>query len=198
MKARRFSIAKAMALTALMAVDLAWLRVILFGSGSVVGIDAALNLANGFLFDFGLFGMFHLLALGLFRLASCAGNPWWFLVGFEVFGLLAMFVYWGCCCEWGAWFLPEPRGSRGWGLFPVGETTNVTLRAVGVDMKAVFARLGCNPVVCLVDTAVLTFPQWLVAVIGGLLVRLAANRGRSEISEQGKALPVPAVDGSDA
>jgi hypothetical protein len=63
MKVRRLSIAKAMAVTALVAIDLAWLRVTLFGIGSVGRFDQALNLANGFVFDYGLFGTFNLRAL---------------------------------------------------------------------------------------------------------------------------------------
>jgi hypothetical protein len=195
MKARRFSVAKAMAVTALVAIDLAWLRVTLFGIGSVGRFDQALHLANGFLFDYGLFGMFNLLALSLLGLSSCERGWRWSLIGFEVVGLLAMLAYWGCCCQWGAWFLPEPRGSRGWGLYRVGEVTCEVLRTAGVDPNAIDAQLGCNPVVHLVMMVVLTSPQFLVAVTGGWFVRLAASRGESERPEPAEALPAPAVEG---
>lgn len=198
MKVRRFTIAKAMIVTAVVAVDLAWLRIILFGTRSVVGIDTALHLANGFLFDFGLFGMFNLLALGLFRLSSVDGDQKWFLVGFEVVGLLAMLIYWCCCCKWGAWYLPEPSLGRSWGLFSVGQATNDLVRVVGVEPKLFMSKLGCNPVVCAVYTALLASPQFLVAVLGGSLVRRAANRRGGEGQEETKAVSAPAVDGPQA
>lgn len=181
MKARRFSIAKAMAVTALLAVDLAWLRAVLFGSESVVGFD---NLAKGRIFDFGLFGMFNLLALGLLRMSSRERDKRSFLVGFEVVGLLTMLVYWGFCCKFGAWCLPVPSLRTGWGLLDVAKATNKIVRVMGIDRTSIASTIGFNPFVYAVYTVVLTAPQLLAAMLGGSLVRRAANRGEGSSEEQ--------------
>lgn len=181
-RTKRLSISKAMAATEILAVDLAWLRVVAAGprSGSVVGFDRALDLANGFLFDFGLLGMFNVLAVGLLGLASREGDRREFLIGFEAFGLIAMLAYWGCCSRWGAWFLPEPRSLHGWGLFRVGELTGEVLRGLEIGPKSALAGLGFRSfILYAVYTAVLTAPQVVVALAGGRLVRLAVGRRRN-------------------
>ena len=170
MKTGRFSIAKVMAVTAILAIDLAWLRVITRGYGTIFGIVEAIDLANGFLFEFGLLGMFNALALGLLGLASVDHDRRDFLIGFEAFGLVAMLAYWGCCSRWGAWLLPEPRYLHGRGLFRVGETVVDVLLRIGLGPKSV------GHAVFLVYTVILTLPQLIVAVLGGILFRLAANR----------------------
>lgn len=179
---KRLSISKTMVVTAILAVDLAWLRVVAAGprSRSVVGFDQALDLSNGYIFDFGLLGMFNLLALGLVELGSRDRDRYEFLIGFEVFGLMAMLAYCGCCFRWGAWFLPEPRFLHGWGLFRVGEVTGEVLRILGIGPESALARFGLRSFILYgVYTAVLTAPQVMVALAGGLFARLAL-RGQTD------------------
>ncbi|MDX2038371.1 MAG: hypothetical protein SFX72_17110 [Isosphaeraceae bacterium] len=180
MRAKRLAIWKAMSATAILAVDLAWLRVVAAGprSVSVVGFDQALGLANGFLFDFGLLGMFNVLAMGLLGLASPKGDRRDFLIGFEAFGLIAMLAYWACCSQWGAWFLPEPRSRHGWGLLRVGEVTREVLGGLGIAPKSALAGHGFRSFILFaVYATVLTAPQVVVALAGGRLARLTV-RGR--------------------
>jgi hypothetical protein len=180
MRTKRLSISKTMVLTAILAVDLAWLRVVAAGprTRSLVGFDQALDLSNGYIFDFGLLGMFNILALGLFELASRERDRCEFLIGFEIFGMMAMLVYWGCCSRWGAWFLPEPRFLHGLGLFRVGEVTVEVLRSLGIGPESTLARFGLSSFILYsVYTAVLTAPQVMVALAGGLLTRLSLRGG---------------------
>src|SRR5690242_13076905 len=100
MPARRLSIAKAMVVIAILAIDLAWLRYTSRGYGTVFGFVESLALANGFLFELGLLGMSNVLALGLLGLSSSRGQRRAFLIGFEVAGSAAMIAYWACCKVW--------------------------------------------------------------------------------------------------
>lgn len=179
MKLGRTSIAMVMYLTTILAVDLAWLRVIHAGiqSRSVVGFEYAINEANGFLFDFGLLGMFNVLAFALLWLQSSRPERRSFFIGFQVSGVLAMFVYWAICCRWGAWLLPVPRFQHSWGVFRVGEVTNDALRAIGVDPKSVVRQFGSNIFVTIARIAVLTFPQLIFAYAGAILGSRVMTRG---------------------
>lgn len=170
----KFSLAKAMIVIAIIAVDIAWLRIIMFGGTSLVGFDRFLN---GHIFDYGMLGMFNALAFSTICLLPARSGRLRFFVGFELAGLLSLILYRACCRRWGEWLLPEPFSTQGWGLIPLAKFTNVAARAIGVDSIAIARRLNTNPFVSAVWTVVLTLPQLLLAGIGGLLAwRMTTRR----------------------
>jgi hypothetical protein len=86
----RTSIAGLMILATIVAIDVAWLRLIYAGGSSLFGFECIV-------LDLGVLTMGNVLAVGLVRLIRRRGAGCPFLVGFELSGLAALVVYLVCC-----------------------------------------------------------------------------------------------------
>jgi hypothetical protein len=156
-----------LAVIALVAVDCAWLRRIVTGGGSALGLgqgDLAVN-------DLAVSGMLTILGLGL--LAS-RGRRRSFLIGFEVAGVAAIVVYVGCCWLFPGWFALD--------LVSIGITQRIHDSFMGhlptwtpeFDRNSLYPPFILAPLI-LIYTVVLTLPLLVVAIAGGVLSRRLAT-----------------------
>jgi hypothetical protein len=88
----RYTIATLAVIVALIAVDIAWLRIMASGH-SVLGFRR-----EGF--DFGVLPMVNILAFGLYRLPARCSLKRRFLIGLECSGAAAVFAYAGCTWQY--------------------------------------------------------------------------------------------------
>lgn len=158
MRAMRYTIASLTVLIFLVAVDLAWLRYVLHTRRSLLGFAY-----EGC--DLALLPMANVLAFGIFRLGSRAGERRAFLIGFELAGLVALV---GVAAA--VRIAPDatnsvvsaafdPLWSRTLGWVPRG-----TILQLVVGMFIISISYG--------------LPEVLLALVGGLLARRVARQRR--------------------
>jgi hypothetical protein len=154
----RFTIATLAFVVVLLALDFAWMRVLLPIRGfSVFGFAA-----QGF--DVGVLPMANLLVLSLYLRLSRRERPHPFLVGFELCGLGAVLAYMAWC-----WADPKTVANlimtlyRAWWLWkPLSPS---------------------DPYLLVVAAISFTVPQLLVAMLGGLMTRYFARSRVTASSE---------------
>jgi hypothetical protein len=154
----RFTIATLAFVVVLLALDFAWMRVLLPNRGfSVFGFAA-----QGF--DLGVLPMVNLLALSLYLRLSRRERPHPFLVGFELCGLGAVLAYM-------AWSWADP------------ETVGILIVRVCLAWWRWTPLSPRDPYLVVVAAISITVPQLLVAMLGGLIIRYFA-RSRVTVSSE--------------
>ncbi|CAN5607425.1 hypothetical protein BH23PLA1_BH23PLA1_32480 [soil metagenome] len=161
----RFSIAKLMVVISAIAINCAWLRNILVGNGSVLGIGDG----DSGILDLGIIVMLNLLAFGLLRLATRQGEGRPFLVGFEVAGLVAVLFFTSCCWLFPTIFVLDFILMKIQWIheFYMGNLPAVT---PGFDQDQLYPWFVLVPLLT-IYTIILTIPLLLVATFGGIVAQ---------------------------